>query len=52
MAKRIMLVLVGAGLGSFLGLLVSYLGAGNMALVAGGLLGATIPLLFLGSPGK
>jgi hypothetical protein len=52
MAKRIMLVVIGAGIGSFLGLLVSYLGAGNIALIAGGVIGAVVPLLVLGSPGK
>jgi hypothetical protein len=52
MAKRIMLVVIGAGIGSFAGLLVSVFGGGNLALIAGGLLGAVIPLVVLGSPGK
>jgi hypothetical protein len=52
MAKRIMLSVVGAGIGSLAGLLISALGVGNIALIAGGILGATIPLLVLGPPGK
>jgi hypothetical protein len=51
MAKRIMVAVIGAGIGSLLGLLVSFLGAGNSALIAGGIAGAVIPLLVLGSPG-
>jgi hypothetical protein len=52
MAKRIMLAVVGAGLGSLVGLLVSFLGAGNPALIIGGIVGAVIPFLFLGPPGR
>ena len=48
--KRIMLSVVGAGIGSLAGLLVSYLGAGNSALIAGAVLGAIVPLLVLGKP--
>jgi len=48
--KRIMLSVVGAGIGSLAGLLVSYLGAGNSALIAGAVLGAVVPLLVLGKP--
>jgi hypothetical protein len=51
MAKRIMIAVVGAGLGSLIGLLVSFLGAGNPALIIGGIVGAAIPLLVLGPPG-
>jgi len=47
-----MLALVGAGIGSLVGLLVSFLGVGNVALVIGAVVGATIPLLVLGSAGK
>ena len=47
-----MLAIVGAGIGSLAGLLVSFLGAGNAALVAGAVIGAILPLLFLGKPGK
>jgi hypothetical protein len=49
-AKRIMLVVVGAGIGSLAGLLVSFLGAGNWALIAGAVLGGVIPPLVLGPP--
>lgn len=52
MAKRIMVAVVGAGIGSLVGLLISSLGAGNPALIIGGLAGAAIPLLVLGPPGR
>ena len=52
MAKRIMLAVVGAGIGSLAGLLVSFLGAGNYALIVGAAAGAVIPLLVLGPPGR
>jgi hypothetical protein len=52
MAKRLMVAIVGAGIGSLAGLLVSFLGAGNIALIAGAVLGAVVPLLFLGPPGR
>jgi hypothetical protein len=52
MGKRIMLVVVGAGIGSLAGLLVSFLGAGNPALIAGAVLGAVVPLAVLGRPGR
>jgi hypothetical protein len=52
MGKRIMLAVVGAGIGSLAGLLVSFLGAGNSALIAGGVAGAVIPLVVLGKPGE
>jgi hypothetical protein len=52
MAKRIMIAVVGAGIGSLAGLLVSFLGAGNAALVAGAVVGAAVPLIWLGSPGR
>ena len=50
MGKRIMLVVVGAGIGSLAGLLVSFLGVGNWALIAGAAAGAVIPLAVLGPP--
>ena len=50
MGKRIMVVVVGAGIGSLVGLAVSFLGAGNWALIAGAVLGAVVPLLVLGEP--
>jgi len=52
MGKRLMLAVVGAGIGSLAGLLVSFLGVGNAALIGGAVLGAIIPLLILGKPGK
>jgi hypothetical protein len=52
MGKRIMLAVVGAGIGSLLGLLVSFLGVGNSALIVGAAAGAVIPLMVLGKPGK
>jgi hypothetical protein len=52
MIKRLMAVIVGAGIGSLLGLLASFLGAGNPALVIGGVLGGALPLFLLGEPGK
>ena len=50
MGKRIMLAVVGAGIGSLVGLLVSFLGAGNAALFGGAAAGAILPLLVLGKP--
>lgn len=47
-----MIAVVGAGIGSLVGLLVAFLGAGNPALIVGGVVGAVIPLLFLGPPGR
>jgi hypothetical protein len=52
MGKRIMLAVVGAGIGSLLGLLASFLGAGNSALIVGAAAGAVVPLVILGSPGR
>jgi hypothetical protein len=52
MAKRIMVAVVGAGIGSLVGLLVSFLGVGSWALIAGGIVGAVVPLLVLGPPGR
>jgi hypothetical protein len=51
MSKRLMVAVVGAGIGSLAGLLISFLGAGNWALIAGALVGAVVPLMVLGSPG-
>ena len=50
MAKRIMVIVVGAGMGSLVGLLVSFLGAGNWALIGGAVVGGLIPPLVLGPP--
>jgi hypothetical protein len=52
MWKRVFIAVVGAGMGSLVGLLVSFLGVGNIALIAGAVIGAAVPLIFLGSPGK
>jgi len=52
MGKRIMLAVVGAGIGSLAGLLIDFLGAGNRALIVGAIAGAVIPMLVLGPPGK
>jgi len=52
MAKRLMVSVVGAGIGSLAGLLAAFLGAGNSALIIGAIAGAVIPLLVLGPPGR
>ena len=52
MLKRVMLAVVGAGIGALAGLLVDYLGAGTPALWAGAAVGAVVPQLLLGSPGR
>jgi hypothetical protein len=52
MGKRIMLAVVGAGIGSLAGLLLSFLGVGNVALLVGAIAGAILPLLLLGKPGR
>ena len=52
MGKRIMLVVVGAGIGSLAGLVVSFLGVGNWALIAGAVAGGLIPPLVLGPPSQ
>jgi hypothetical protein len=48
--KRVMVSVVGAGIGSLAGLLVSFFGAGNTALFAGAAIGAIVPLFVLGKP--
>ena len=50
--KRIAISLVGAALGTIVGLFASFLGAGNPALIAGGIVGAVLPHLILGRPGQ
>jgi hypothetical protein len=52
MGKRIMIAVVGAGIGSLAGLLASFMGAGNIALITGAVIGAAVPLVCLGSPGR
>jgi len=52
MAKRLMVMVIGAGMGSLAGLFVSVLVGGNVALIAGAVAGALLPLLVLGPPGR
>jgi hypothetical protein len=52
MVKRLMVVVVGAGIGTLLGLFVDAMGAGTPALVVCAALGAVVPQFFLGAPGK
>ena len=52
MGKRIMVAVVGAGIGSLVGLMLKFLGVGNWVLIAGAVAGAVIPLLVLGAPGR
>ena len=52
MGKRIMLAIVGAGIGAFVGLVADVLGAGSAALIGGAAAGAIVPQFLLGSPGK
>jgi hypothetical protein len=52
MAKRLMVVVIGAGMGSLTGLLVAAMGVGAPALIGGAVVGAIVPLLVLGSPGR
>jgi len=51
MGKRIMVAIIGAGMGALVGLPIDYLGAGNIALIACAIAGAVIPLAVLGRPG-
>jgi hypothetical protein len=46
-----MLAVVGVGIGSLTGLLVSFLGVGNSALIVGAIAGGVLPLIALGPPG-
>lgn len=51
--KRLMVAIVGAGIGSLAGLLISFLlHDWTPALVIGAVAGAVIPLMVLGAPGK
>jgi hypothetical protein len=47
-----MIAVVGAGIGSLAGLLISFLGAGNSALFICAGVGAVVPLVVLGRPVK
>lgn len=47
------MAVVGAGIGSLLGLLVSFLAGGyNPALIVGAVVGAVVPLAVMGAPGR
>jgi hypothetical protein len=52
MAKRLMIAVVGAGIGALAGLLIDFLGAGAFAILLGAAAGALIPQFVLGSPGR
>ena len=52
MAKRLMIAIIGAGMGALVGLLVDYVGGGNLALILCAIAGAILPLILLGSPGR
>jgi hypothetical protein len=47
-----MLSIVGAGAGALAGLVFARFGAGGAALIAGGAIGAVVPQLVLGAPGR
>jgi hypothetical protein len=51
MGRRIMLGIIGGGMGALVGLLVDFLGGGNPALVICAILGAVVPQFILGEPG-
>lgn len=51
MGKRIMVAIIGAGMGALVGLLVDYVGGGNIALIVCAIVGAVLPLAVLGQPG-
>ena len=50
--KRLMVMVVGAGMGTLLGLFVDAMGAGTPALIVGAAAGAVVPQFLLGAPGK
>jgi hypothetical protein len=52
MGKRIMLSVVGAGIGGLVGLLIAFLGAGNAGIFGGAAIGAVVPQFIFGAPGK
>ena len=47
-----MLALIGAGMGALVGLLIDYMGGGNLALIVCAFAGAILPFVLLGSPGR
>jgi hypothetical protein len=52
MPKRIMLAVVGAGIGALAGLWLDSMGVGIAALWVGALFGTVIPQFVLGPPGR
>ena len=52
MARRLMVAVVGAGVGALAGLLIDDLGAGAAALWVCAALGALAPQFLLGPPGR
>ena len=52
MFKRLMVMVVGAGIGSLAGVTARFLGAGDAAVFGGAAVGAVLPLVLLGRPGK
>ena len=52
MAKRLMIAVVGAGVGALAGLLADYLGAGVAGLWICAAAGAIVPQFLLGQPGR
>jgi hypothetical protein len=53
MGRRIMLAVIGAGLGSLVGwFLVNFIGLGSLALIVCAILGAIVPQFVLGKPGS
>lgn len=47
-----MVVVVGAGLGALVGAAARFLGAGDIAVYGGAAVGAVLPLVVLGRPGR
>jgi hypothetical protein len=52
MVKRMMVAIIGAGMGGLVGLLADFAGGGNIALIACAIAGAVLPLAVLGRPGR
>jgi hypothetical protein len=52
MLKRLMIAIVGAGIGALAGLLADFLGGGTAALWICAAAGAVVPQFFLGPPGR
>jgi len=48
--KRVMISVVGAAIGSLVGLLAAWLGAGNAALIGCAVAGGVLPHVILGPP--